>query len=148
MPKPSPDHPVLRAARRWRDRCLLNAGSVLTEKSLWTSENVGYLVRHYVENLDYGDGGFFQKLERQLAKAPASAKQLAAEMFWVMYLFSSPASMQPGTKRRQIGQVWKWSGEALPDAPFELGEALEDGVGHPGTAFNTQRWRSFSSSSS
>ena len=51
--------------------------------------------------------------------------------------------MQPGTKRRQIRQVWEWSGEPLPDAPFELGEALQDGVGNPGTAFNTHRWREF-----
>ena len=116
---------------------------MFTEKSLWTSENVGYLVRYYVENLDYGEGGFFEKLERQLARAPASAKHLAAEMFWVMYLFCSPGSMQPGTKRRQIRQVWEWSGEPLPDAPFELGEALQDGVGNPGTAFNTHRWREF-----
>ena len=141
MPKPSPDHPVLRAAARWRDRCLLNEGSVLTEKGLWTSENVGYLVRYYAENLDWGEGGFLQKLESQLARAPASAKQLTAEMLWVMYLFCSPGSMQPGTKRRQIRQVWEWSGEPLPDAPFELGEALQDGVGNPGTAFNTHRWR-------
>ncbi len=115
----------------------------MTEKSLWTADNVGYLVRHFVENLDYGDGGFFEKLESQLARAPASAMQLAAEMFWVMYLFCTRGSMQPGTKRRQIRQVWEWSGEPLPDAPFELGEALQDGVGNPGTAFNTHRWREF-----
>jgi len=48
MPKPSPDHPVLRAAARWRDRCLRDDGSVFTEKSLWTSENVGYLVKFFV----------------------------------------------------------------------------------------------------
>ncbi len=143
MPKPSADHPALRAARLWRDSCLLNEGSVFTEKSLWTSDNVGYLVRYYVQNLDDGEGGFFQKLESQLSRAPASAKQLAAEMFWVMYLFCSPGSMQPGTKRRQIRQVWEWSGEPLPDAPFELGEALQDGVANPGMAFNQLRWKEF-----
>ncbi|MDE2805516.1 MAG: AAA family ATPase [Gemmatimonadota bacterium] len=143
MPKPSPGHPVLRAARLWRDRCLLDGGSVFTEKSLWTSDNVDYLVRDYAENLDYGEGGFFQKLKNQLAGSPASAKQLAAEMFWVMYLFCTRASMQPGTKRRQIRQVWEWSRDPLPDAPFELDVALQDGVGNPGTAFNTHRWREF-----
>ena len=143
MPRPSPDHPAVRAAAHWRDRCLLNEGSVFTEKSLWTSENVGYLVRYYAENLHSGEGSFFEKLESQLASAPGSAKQLAAEMFWVMYLFPVPGSMQPGTKRQQIRQVWEWSGEPLPDAPLELDEALNDGVGHPGTAFNTHRWREF-----
>ena len=142
MPKPSPEHPVLRAAARWRDRCLLNEGSVFTEKSLWTSENVGYLVRYFAGEPGRRRGyGFFEKLERQLAPAPGSAKQLAAEMFWVMYLFTT--GMQPGTKRRQIRQVWEWSGESLPDAVFEFGEALQEGVGNPGTAFNTHRWREF-----
>lgn len=140
MPRPSPDHPVLRAAARWRDRCLRDDGSVFTEKSLWTSENVGSLVKYYAENLDAGEGNFFEKLETQLAPAPGSAKQLAAEMLWVMYLYPVPGSMQPGTKRQQIRQVWEWSGESLPDAPFELEGALRDGVGHPGLGFQTLRW--------
>ena len=105
MSRPSPDHPVLRAAARWRDRCLRNDGSVLTANSLWTSENVGYLVTHFAENLDEGEGSFFEKLERQLAPAPASAKQLAAEMFWVMYLVLIPRSMQPGTNSPWIKSV-------------------------------------------
>ena len=143
MPRPSPDHPVLRAAARWRDRCLRNDRSAFTDRSLWTSENVAFLVRHYADNLEEGEGNFFEKLETQLAPAPGSAKQLAAEMLWVMYLYLVAGSMQPGTKRQQIRQVWEWSGEPLPDAPFELEEALNNGVGHPGTAFQTQRWREF-----
>ena len=143
MPRPSPDHPVLRAAVRWRERCLRNDGSVLTEKSLWTAENVGYLVEYYAQNLDEGEGGFFDRLERQLAPAPGSAKQLAAEMFWVMYLTLIPRAMQPGTKRRQIRMVWEWSRQQLPEAPLELEEALNEGLIHPGTGYNTHRWREF-----
>ena len=143
MPRPSSDHAVLRAAVRWRDRCLRDDGSVFTEKSLWNSENVGYLVKYFAENLDEGEGSFFEKLEKQLARAPGTAKQLAAEMFWVMYLFPVPSSMQPGTKRQQIRQVWEWSGEPLPDALFELNEALKDGIGTPGAAFHAQRWLEF-----
>ena len=116
---------------------------MFTEKPLWTWENVEYLVRHYADNPDEGEGNFLEKLESQLAPAPGSAKQLAAEMLWVMYLYPVAGSMQPGTKRQQIRQVWEWSGESLPDAPFELGEALNSGVGHPGTAFHTLRWKEF-----
>lgn len=140
---PPHDAPPLVAAARWRDRCLRNNGSVFTEKSLWTSENVGYLVRYYAENLDEGEGDFFGRLKRQLAPAPGSAKQLAAEMFWVMYLILIPSSMQPGTKRRQIRMVWEWSGEPLPRAPDELEEALKEGVLHPGMAYNQLRWLEF-----
>ncbi len=116
---------------------------MFTEKSLWTSDNVDYLVTHFVRNPEEGAGTFLEKLEYQLAAAPGSAKQLAAEMFWVMYLYPVASSMQPGTKRQQIRQVWEWSGEPLPDAPSELEEALNAGVGHPGTAFHTLRWREF-----
>ncbi len=98
---------------------------------------------YFVENLDYGEGTFLEKLENQLAGAPGSAKRLAAEMFWVMYLFPMPRSMQPGTKRQQIRQVWEWSGEQLPNAPFVLDEALQLGIGNPGTAYGTHRWREF-----
>ena len=140
---PPHDAPVFVAAARWRDRCLRNDGSVFTDRSLWTSQNVRYLVRHYAENLDEGEGSFFEKLKSQLAPAPGSAKQLAAEMLWVMYLILIPKAMQPGTKRRQIRMVWEWSGDAPPNAPTQLGEDLDEGVLHPGTAYNTHRWREF-----
>lgn len=112
---------------------------MFTEKPLWTSENVGHLVKHFAENLDEGKGSFIEKLEAQLDSAPRTAKQLAAEMLWVMYLFPVRRSMRSGTKRQQIRQVWGWSGEPLPDATFELGKALDDGIGRTGTAFNTHR---------
>ena len=141
MPKPSSDHPVLRAAVLWRDRCLRRDGSVLSDKSLWTFENITHLVRYYAENLDTREGSFIERLETQLAPAPGSTKQLASEMLWVMYLFLLPNSMQSGTKRQQIRKVWEWSDESLPDDPFQLGEVLENGIGNPGTSFNTLRWK-------
>jgi len=145
MPRLAFDHPVLRAAARWRDRCLLDEGSVFTEKRLWTAENVEHLAKQprARENSSKTKGNFFERLENDLIATPRTAKQLAAEMFWVMYLFPVPSSMQPGTKRQQIRRIWEWSGEPLPDAPFELYEALNDGIGSPGPAFNTQRWREF-----
>ena len=116
---------------------------MFTDKNLWTSENVGQLMKHFVENLDEGAGSFMEKLEEQLRPASGSAKQLAAEMLWVMYLYPVPTSMRPGTKRQQIRQVWEWSGEPLPDARFELQGALDPGIGTTGTAYNVQRWKEF-----
>ena len=113
---------------------------MFTEKSLWTSENVGYLGSCVSENPDSGYGNFFDRLGRQLAPAPASAKQLAAEMLWTMYLFPSRDAIQPGTKRQQIRRVWEWATEPLPDAPSEL-NALEDGIGNPGITFLALKWQ-------
>jgi hypothetical protein len=134
---------VIEAAARWRDRCLLDDGSVLSEtKRLWSLENLVHLERHFVDNPDDGEGGFFDKLEEQLSPAPAAAKQLAAELLWLLYLGVSEGAIRGGTKRLQIRRVWEWSGEPLPDAPREL-EALDRGIANPGTAYQAQRWREF-----
>jgi hypothetical protein len=131
---------ALEAARLWRIRCLLKEGSILSGNRLWTLENLLHLDHYFVQNLDEGEGDFLEKLEAQLAPAPAAAKQLAAEVLWILYLSVSERGMKGATKRIQIRRVWEWSGEPLPDAPA-LGAPLEHGIGFPGTAFNTGRWR-------
>lgn len=129
------------AAARWRDRCLLDDGSALSDQSLWTAENIQELVTNFVDNLDMGEGNFLSKLRAQLAGAAPDARKLAAEMLWLMYLIVHESSMQPGTKRSQVEKVWGWSGEAVPEDPEMLEEALSAGVANPGTAFHTHRWR-------
>ena len=57
---------------------------MFTERPLWTSDNVEYLVQHFAENPDEREGGFLGTLEGKLAPSPAGAKQLAAEMFWIV----------------------------------------------------------------
>ena len=132
---------VLRVAKKWRDDCLLGNGSIFTSKSLWTLENARALERHYSHNLDYGEGDFFQKLEGQLANAPHTAIQLAAEILWVIYLIVSGRASSGGTKRHQIIDVFSWSGVEIPDDHWALGDVLDQGVAHPGTAYQTHRWR-------
>lgn len=131
---------VLDAAKKWKERCLLQDGSVLTDRRLWTPENFESLDRYFVRNLQFGEGDFYGKLEAQLGPAPAAAKQLAAEVLWVMFIFTSQSAMGGAVKRAQITKVWEWSGEPLPDSEA-VREVLDRGVGHPGTAYNTHRWR-------
>ena len=134
---------VLEAARRWRDRCFQADGSVLSDKHLWTLDNLAHLEREFIDNPDLSSANFLDKLERQLKPTPPAVKQLAAELLWLLYLIVSEDALKGGTKRMQIKKVWEWSGEPLPDAPFELGTALDEGVANPGTAYITQRWREF-----
>jgi 5-methylcytosine-specific restriction protein B len=135
--------PIYRAAQIWRARCLLADGSILTDKSLWTPENFAHLDRHFVQNLLHGEEDFYEKLGKQLAPAPSSAKQLAAEILWVLFLFPVSWAMAGTTKRVQIKTVWEWSGEPLPESEMMLEPVLDTGIGHPGTAYNTHRWREF-----
>jgi 5-methylcytosine-specific restriction protein B len=133
---------VLEAADRWKNRCLINDGSILSDNALWTAENFGYLDKYFLQQLDMGTGDFYQKLEKQLANAPAAAKQLAAEMLWLLFLFIASSGMAGETKRRAIKRVWEWSGEPLP-ASTDLDNVLDRGVGNPGTAYSAGRWREF-----
>lgn len=135
--------PILTAARAWRDKCLIEDGSVFSEEHLWTRESLEELDEHFVQNLDYGEGDFFSKLETQLAPTSPSAKKLAAEMFWVMYLMVSESAMGAETKRFQIRKVWSWSGEELAEDHPLTGDLLSQGISHPGTAYHTHRWREF-----
>ncbi len=135
------DIDILDAAEKWKQQCLLDGGSLFSEESLWTSENFDQLRIHFVENLDYGSGTFYPKLEQQLAPAPSEAKHLWAEMTWVLFLIVYRGVLKPETKRDQIRQVWEWSGSVLPDNHWALGEVLAKGVVNPGQAYNTYRWR-------
>ena len=88
---------------------------------------------------------FFDKLERQLAPAPASAKQLAAEMLWVMYLALIRRAMHPGTRRQadsacRLGMVGRASFLRRPLSWKKLSTRVSSILE---LAYNTHRWREF-----
>jgi len=142
MSRFNPHHdllPIFNAASLWRQSALESMGSVLGQGSIWTDENISSLKILFVDNPDEGEGTFLSKLERQIASAPATVKQLAAEMTWVMLL--CPSNLSARNKRETVREIWSWSGSALvEDSPLLSDEVLA-GIGSAGTAFNTQRWR-------
>jgi 5-methylcytosine-specific restriction enzyme B len=120
--------PILNAAAHWRDVALLSEGSVFGDQRLWTVENLEALDRHFVQNLDEGDRGFMEKLKEQLGPTPPAAKQLAAEMMWLMYL--CPSSLTVRHKREVPKTIWSWSGAPFPEESRWLAQQvwLESGV--------------------
>ena len=131
--------PILEAANHWRDQALIGGGSVFAAKSLWSLESLDLLDRYFVKRPDPGDAKFLKKLEQQLEPTPPRAKQLAAEMMWLMYL--CPSSLTPGHKRQTVQTVWEWSGEPLPSASRWLAEERLTGIGSAGPGFNQNQWR-------
>jgi MoxR-like ATPase len=130
---------ILDAAIIWRDNCLLGLGSALGTESVWRPEYVEELSQYYVENLDWGEGNFLEKLSQQLSAASPQAKVLAAEMMWVMML--CPSNIGPGKKIENIQAIYEWSGQKL-----DLGHPLLQatpllGIGSAGTAYNNLRWK-------
>ncbi|MDE0035168.1 MAG: hypothetical protein OXU75_18840 [Deltaproteobacteria bacterium] len=132
---------ILEAAETWKQRCLLDGGSVFTDERLWTREYFGQLHTHFVERPDTGTDSFEERLQRQLEPAPPEAKRLWAEMTWLYFLIVS--GVKSVTKLDKIRTVWESSGATLPEDHWALGNVLERGFVYPGMAYLGQQWRQF-----
>jgi 5-methylcytosine-specific restriction protein B len=132
---------LIENAKEFLEMCLFQGQSVLTDKSVWTSKHCDELVVHFVDNLDEGDGDFFEKLETQLVNTSANTKILASEMLWLMFL--CPSNTGAMSKRSSIERVFSWSGYQIEASKKEqyLSDNALYGIGSAGTAFNTLRWR-------
>ncbi len=132
---------ILEAAEKWKQQCLLDGGSLFAEERLWTREYFGALQTYFVERPDAGSDSFEEKLRRQLEPAPPEAKRLWTEMTWMYYLIVS--SVKRIKKLDRIRTVWKWSGAALPEDHWALGDVLDGGMVHPGAAYLSHQWLEF-----
>ena len=132
---------ILDAAKKWKQQCLLDGGSMFSEERLWRRENFRELQTYYVERPDEGSGSFEEKLQRQLEPAAPDARRLWAEITWVYYLIVS--SVTRVKKLDRIRTVWKSSGAAFPEDHWALGDVLDGGVVNPGMAYAGHQWREF-----
>ena len=105
---------VLEAAERWKQRCLLDGGSVFSGERLWSREHFEELRVHFVENPDSGSDPFYDKLRRQLDPAPPEAKRLWAEATWVFYLIVRGHVILNG--RVKTGHLWAPQNRPFPAA--------------------------------
>lgn len=145
MSRFNPHHnvaPILDAATQWIQRCLIDERSLFTNKQLWTAALLEEVRTAFVDHPDESDAKFFDKLEGQMRSASADAKHLMAELLWALMLF--PSNIRAVTKRDSIALVWGWSGGSLDKSHPLLADAVLTGVGSPGTAYNTMRWRELS----
>ncbi|ROO75787.1 5-methylcytosine-specific restriction protein B [Vibrio crassostreae] len=132
---------LLENISEFNERSLIQGRSLFTELAVWNSLTCQELIDYFVENLDEGDGDFFEKLETQLADASPEAKVLASEMLWLMFL--CPSNTGPESKRKSVERVFSWSGyEITPESRQRfLSDNALTGIGSAGTAYNTGRWR-------
>ena len=127
---------ILAAAKSWKERCLLGSGSVFSESQLWTADNVDLVNKYFVQNPLEGKQTFLQKLKQQLTPAEPAVKQLAAEMVWALLLF--PSNITGNTKRKNVLEVWSWSGVGI-DQNHPMLKVLDFGIGSGGIAYNNKR---------
>ncbi len=132
--------PIYDAAAAWKKHCLLADESALAgDKSLWTIELLEELDQRFVRNLDAGEGDFLSKLSTQLAEGSLDCRQLMAESLWLLLLF--PSNVGVARKRENVREIWSWSGQDLDASHPLLDDAVLQGIGSAGTAYNTHRWR-------
>lgn len=132
---------ILEAASEWRQRCLINGGSLFSNKNLWNSQYLAEIERDVVNSQLELEGNFMHRLKEQLASVSPEAKQLTAEMLWLLFLCASNISVR--TKREQITTIWGLANEPLNSDNPLLKDAVLSGVGSAGTGFNTFRAREF-----
>lgn len=132
--------PLLDAARRWIDTCLVADGSLFSaDREIWTAANADVLQRDFVDKPDASDDDFMSKLQRQVVDSGSLAQQFSAELLWALLLF--PYNIGGKVKREHVERAWSWSGEALPAAGPWLDVEVLRGVGSAGTAYNNLRWK-------
>ena len=129
--------PVLTAAESWILSCLIEDRSLFSPQSLWTPNLLDEAYRAFVDHPDYGDDDFITKLKNQMRNVSAGAKQLMAEMLWALLLF--PSNTGPATKRQQVRDVWSLSGQQMAENHPLLSDAVLQGIGSGGAAFNAYR---------
>jgi 5-methylcytosine-specific restriction protein B len=139
----NPSHdtlPIYDAAGAWKESCFLADGSALRQdRNLWTNTLLNELDQRFVKNLDAGEGDFLSKLKVQLSEGSPNCRQLMAESLWLTLLF--PSNVGPAKKRENVLEIWSWSGEDLSPTHPLLADAVLEGIGSAGTAYNTHRWR-------
>lgn len=132
---------ILKAASEWRQRCLIDGGSLFSNKNLWNSQYLAEIERDVINSQLELEGNFMHRLKEQLAGVSPEAKQLAAEMLWLLFLCASNISVR--TKREQISILWELANEPLNSDNPLLKDVVLSGVGSAGTGFNTFRAREF-----
>lgn len=132
---------ILLAANEWRQRCLINGGSLFSNNNLWNSQHLAEIERDVIDSQLELEGNFMHRLKEQLSSVSPEAKQLAAEMLWLLFLGASNITVK--TKREQITTIWELSDVPLDTNNTMLENSVLWGVGSAGTGFNSFRVREF-----
>jgi hypothetical protein len=133
---------VLKASNAWRESCLQKEGSVFSDHSLWTKQNISQLKTLFVDHPLLDDRPFYEKLHVQIGNAAPEISQLAAEAIWILLLFVYEEYYGVETKRERISEVWSFSKTTLLKSPYLSDDCLR-GFANPGTSFLTRIWLEF-----
>ena len=127
------------AAGHVKHHCFVEDGSVFGEEHLWHTDLVTEAKAQFLSDINKDITGYLPRLEQQMDGAQPEVCRLVAELNWLLLLFVT--SSKPKTKRELVRTIWSWSGDELDPAHPMLSEDVLCGIGNPGVAYNTGRWR-------
>ena len=133
--------PVYDAAQAWKT-AVIQGQSLFSGEPLDYKEATAGFIEYFVNRPDAGEGTFLGKLQTQLAPAPTSTVQLAAELMFIYTLPLQPGSMKQATKISHVNTILGWRDDSSP-MPDALETSLRAGIIRVGTAFHTFRWAIF-----
>ena len=129
-PRPEYDYidDILAAADEWKQRCLLADGSVFTDEPLWTLANI-----EEIERLAQAPDRKHWLLKDDLEHERAELSRLAAEAYWIVFLYARSNDALPRAKRAHFVSLWEMGGSDVPESPHLSDRALRGvgGVGSP-----------------
>lgn len=132
--------PILLAAEKWRDQCLVADGSLFLNEDLWTKEGFEQLHEDFILHPVEGSQPFWEKLSIQLKSSSEKAIKLMAELEWLLWLFTFK-NVGPEKKRENLQSIWAKIGlEFGQDHPL-LSDDLLGGIGSTGQSYNRNHWR-------
>jgi len=131
---------LFQAIKHWKLCCLEQKRSVFGDKSVWNKTTAQKLSERLIEEPEVGgDANFYEKLESQLEHLPPQCSILAAEMLWVLSLFSHNTGAVE--KRNSICFVYGLSNQKLDPKHHYLSDDFLYGIASTGRAYSQYRWR-------
>lgn len=127
---------VYELARRFRDECIVQDGSLIDAQEIWTAEALDRLHKAFVDTPDLSERSFMDKFRDQIAPLGPSGIRLAGEVLSVYFLF--PSSVSGKRKLQVVNEILAWGSEAVP-ANSALIPAFGQGIGGAGQGYNTRR---------
>lgn len=121
---------ILSAADAWRERCLLQDGSVfLDDEALWTRANVRELREACELTGQPSEDTSWSFLMQQMQDKRPEILRLAAEAVWLTDLYPTKPGEAPSWKRTRFEELWRSSSSQPPESRHLSDRALR-GVGN------------------
>ncbi|MET3683267.1 hypothetical protein ABID56_001362 [Alkalibacillus flavidus] len=128
----------------WKQNCLLNDGSLIWEgEAIWTQDNIRRFDTIFVNSPDDSSDTFDGKLEKQLDGEVESVYKFVIELMYIYYIFPSNSSNTFETKIGKLEKIAHWGGIQL-NRENKVFNALDGGLGSPGSGYNSHRYHEIS----